>query len=624
MKKQSPAIQSFLLVAAGASSVVAAPGDYNTFQGSDTLELLTQNMLEVCNAIPQAANPVAGPGKRLEYLGGGSTTGEQGMRGTGTLGRIQTVAPMSRPLNNFAYNGAADACVTGDATKQMSVARDALLFVTSTSNFAGCQALRTTDTTLGSGVLTPALAVSDRNGVAGVSWPGSAGATSYQFADWKDTLKLAYFGLHNTQSASANTSVPDCNSDVRWELLSDIRNLSNDSAACAGGTTGCGEVKHLFRRDDVSGTTDTFRTLLGVHVNYPFCNYRTTAAPSVNVLTLNTDEFDQDPIRRTCEASDQVCGCDGKLGVVQAITIPAGTPASLLYGLPTCSGTRKYAPVADTIPGPTDKCLGGLTNAAGNPAQYNPFGTTCIVPATAAGSMTCRWANLPIQKSSCDNRVFNRQARNANGTFVVNPDNGRSVTNAVFRVKAACQELDATRQIGCLVNNYACSAGFAGFEAKTYNLLTTDGYALAHVPPTEANAHDFLDGTGTAATQYPFSRKLFLNTLDGFANLATATLVPGVVNPPNFLNVQGEAVMDNASLAACMADPTLYDFTAGAVAPRTLLDWAVAGYNGAMSIPVVTSTGAASTKALPTGLTTTGYFTPANGGTFAGVLTPCL
>jgi ABC-type phosphate transport system substrate-binding protein len=540
--KKTTSISSFLLVAAGTSSAFG----YNTFQGSDTLEVITKNMIALCNGIA-AANPAPGGLFELEYLGGGSTTGESAMRGSLTGGVTQFIAPMSRSLRDTP-SSAPDLC-QDDVTPgkhQLAVARDALAVVTNASNIAGCDDMRRET--------APALNVTDRNGVAGIDCPGCVG-TTYTMQDWKDVLKVAYFGLTNNQNAGTTASIPNCNSDVRWELLSDFRNLNNTAAGCTNAS--CGEVKKLWRRDDVSGTTDTFKTLLGVNSAMPFCN---------STANANGDEQDQDPIRRSCNSTDRVCGCDGKLGVVQAITIPAGTPASAIYALPTCTGARKLGPVADTVAGPGDKCLQGLTTSTGAAAQYNPVSGNCVLPTTAAGSFACRWQSLPIALSSCDNRVFNRQRRNAAGALLTNPDNGRQVLNGVFGILDACQEISATDQIGCLAANYGCSAGFAGFEATTVS-ANVAAFGLNGVPALKKNVHNFIDNQ-VGQPQYPFSRKLYLNSIvntvgdtsvfeGGFADIASGVFGAGPYAAGVVIQTPATSINDQQDLYTCFKDPVL-------------------------------------------------------------------
>jgi hypothetical protein len=552
--KSASTIGSFLLVAAGTSTAFG----YNTFAGSDSLVDLTRNMIALCapdSIAPgfdgiSTANPSPWGLFELYYYGKGNSYAEGAMRGTLGGGVSQFIGPMDRALRDSPASPP-DLC-QDDVTAgkhQWIVARDALALVTQASNLAGCDDLRRET--------APALTVTDRNGVAGIDCPGCVGNT-YTMADWKDVLKVAYFGLTHNQNAGTTASVPNCNSDVRWELLSDFRNLNNDGAACTNAS--CGEVKKLWRRGDSSNNVDNnqlFRGVLGVNAAMPFCN---------SVVSTNGDEKDEDPIRRPCEASDRVCGCDGKLGVVQAIAIPPSAEAIASYGQPVCTGARKLGPVADTISGPADKCLGGLTTSTGVAAQYNPVSGNCVLPTTTAGDFACRWQSLPIALSSCDNRVFNRQKRSSTGALLVNPDTGRQVLNAVYAIRDACQELTTTDQIGCLVANYGCSAGVAGFDAATFS-ASTAGFALNGAAATETNVHHFLDNT-LGQPQYPFSAESYLNSIintvgdtsvfeGGFADIVSGVFGAGPFSSPVVIQTPATSIDDQIDLFTCFKDPVL-------------------------------------------------------------------
>ena len=70
-----------------------------------------------------------------------------------------------------------------------------------------------------------------------------------------------------------------------------------------------------------------------------------------------------------------------------------------------------------------------------------------------------------------------------------------------------CQEMTATRQIGCLTAANTCSIGFAGREAT--ELTATIGLRLKGKPP---NVPEIQDLVLNPANAYPFSRKLYFNS----------------------------------------------------------------------------------------------------------------
>ena len=58
-------------------------------------------------------------------------------------------------------------------------------------------------------------------------------------------------------SSTGAGSTKFCNSDVRYALVNNWNNLFQEGAGCNGADPdACTQLKHAFRRDDVSGTTD--------------------------------------------------------------------------------------------------------------------------------------------------------------------------------------------------------------------------------------------------------------------------------------------------------------------------------------------------------------------------------
>jgi hypothetical protein len=131
--------------------------------------------------------------------------------------------------------------------------------------------------------------VQDLNGVGGVVCTGGCdGAGNYVAVDHLDYLKVLFFGIHHS------TNERDCNSDVRRSLVANYANLFSGSPCGGPGCTGKA-LNHLYRRDDASGTTDTFVNLLappsiyavnaalpggGAQRSNPFCNAPPVVAPT--------------------------------------------------------------------------------------------------------------------------------------------------------------------------------------------------------------------------------------------------------------------------------------------------------------------------------------------------------
>lgn len=270
-------------------------------RGSDTLEDVTRDA-------------VAQTGVNIVYVGGGSTTGQAALVSTPPL---QQIAPMSRELNGTA-------CTTLGATiGQELIALDGMAIV-GANQTGGDSTVETagtgddcSDSIRGGLVLNvPGCGASD----------GCDASSNYTFTDWRDVLAMVYGGQnHNTttpqlQGTNRNPARINCNSPVRRALVNNWGNLFADAGAggvCRTGT--CTKLKHAFRRDDVSGTTDTFVTLVGLLAipNYttafdpspvflprpdagarpnPFCN-----AGDAPMNKGDADFLDLDPIRRAVD-----------------------------------------------------------------------------------------------------------------------------------------------------------------------------------------------------------------------------------------------------------------------------------------------------------------------------------
>jgi len=218
-------------------TVPFATGNPN-MKGSDTLKEITQDLI-TANAL------------NLIYDGTGSSNGQSAVVSTSTATTaaqvLQTIAPMSRMLNN-----GASLCTTTTANlpkaEGIAFALDGVSVVAADANTAACSNEGETCTPDGTG-----LKVSGSN-------------------DWRETLRLIYAGMPT--SAGNTIANRDCNSTARRTLVDNWSNLfQNSCAGCAdsnpdSATTEPG-LRHAFRRDEESGTTDVFLTLL----NLPTINF---------------------------------------------------------------------------------------------------------------------------------------------------------------------------------------------------------------------------------------------------------------------------------------------------------------------------------------------------------------
>lgn len=241
--------------------------------------------------VPGGGQPAfCGATSEVFYAGGGSTTGE-----TNLHGNLQTWAPMSR------------------------IFRDTRIFTSSaqTTRRSFCSLNPTVECTTaacpaGAGVCNPRNwdFIYARNVVAldaGVIVTKQGGVKNIQ---------LPIVGIDESQAAP-NTS------PVTWNFLTPNEGYTQLLAIVLGGVDGSGSfaacadprrinavqdlaalqgtpsgtINHFYRRDDNSGTTDTFKEKLRVD---RFCNGRAVGINGTNKTNTNLNNQDYDPIRRPC------------------------------------------------------------------------------------------------------------------------------------------------------------------------------------------------------------------------------------------------------------------------------------------------------------------------------------
>ena len=226
-------------------------------------------------------------------------------------------------------------------------------------------------------------------------------ASHYAFTDWKDVLRVLWAGGDHARfpgSGNGQTRanrIDRCNSPIRHGLVSNWDNIVQHlpGVTCAGGPAGasCGKLRHVLRRDDVSGTTDTFLNLLGLATMsgnlaipstaagvYPRTDGmgRTGYSEGLNVPFCNgRDGEDQDPIRVQCtnnavsstSFNDETCNVDGTMGLVTAIRIPT-TVGTTNININTAGNSRDARQV-DLYT--TVECSPGEFEVLRPPAVYN-------------------------------------------------------------------------------------------------------------------------------------------------------------------------------------------------------------------------------------------------------------
>jgi ABC-type phosphate transport system substrate-binding protein len=362
--KRITAVAAFL--AAGASAA-SAGAQALQMKGSDTLEPITKNVIGGTGA----TNPcsVAALTSFIQYIGTGSSNGENAIIASGS---VQYVAPMSRAL------GSSAAVCTGHETTAQGIkfARDGLVIVADTEATHTC-------------------------GGGNANDPANPGfvTNSDLGAPWKHTLRVLFTGLPNNPPDNTGQ---DCNSAERNAFVNAYSTVF--PVGCTPAST-CTKIRHLYRRGDASGTTDTFLNLIGAPsvtrdattnavTKTPFCNggystvdatlnqkkfWETTNGAAVPDST-GLDKSDDDLIRVNCgnvgsgnaefasTRSEQVCEFDGTLGLLLPIVVPA-LPASQVP-----AGETEKTTLYNGVDNPTNGVMRGTSKplACGSGSCCNP------------------------------------------------------------------------------------------------------------------------------------------------------------------------------------------------------------------------------------------------------------
>jgi hypothetical protein len=269
------------------------------------------------------------------------------------------------------------------------------------------------------------------------------------------------------------------------------------------------------------------------------------------------DYQDNDPIRRTCAgtcaagrtgtAHECVCEPTGNLGLLLPMPDTNQAGANQFGSGLACTGPYVLV-AAPTVPAYNSS--GRLANVSATcPNGDDPSAGNCFVPSDANGNPNCVAAagnnSGPIvnttpanglNPSTADGRAFNKWTYNfvsGGGIPTVatdNTNNGsatggqRPIFGAFYRLHQLftmnnpdnvnpCTQSDMTLQIGCLAQASPCSLGYAGRNSDQWNGTTSSGTTamlVNAIPDAQLCVQEFA---------YPLSRKLYLDTLVGFASV---------------------------------------------------------------------------------------------------------
>ena len=239
--KKSIALATFVVVCAGATSVAALP---NPYQGSDTLFNVTTQAIAAAALTPTGA-----------YVGGGSGNAAAAMANASLAAATQQTGPMSRMMKSESkicsgFNGGNTTGSTADPRlgDRHRPRRGGRSVGDDRGRCGGLQRHGRWDGNRARVQRT-----------AGVFAGGSTGQT------WKWALALVYGGL----DLSAPAATADCSSAARAALVASWSHLFQNG--CANGASSVcsaapinGALWHAYRRDDTSGTSDVFASILGL------------------------------------------------------------------------------------------------------------------------------------------------------------------------------------------------------------------------------------------------------------------------------------------------------------------------------------------------------------------------
>jgi hypothetical protein len=555
------AAATLVLIGAGATTVAALDPPIN-MRGSDTLFLMSKDVITNCSG-----------GLGIAYQGTGSGNGESGMlntcKGVGAVPDLQTTAPMSRFMNGAAATGACG-CNSGTTAAGLAVALDGVAVVANGVNApTSCGGVASTGKTI----------------------TLSAGGT-YTAADAFDFLRVAFYGIHHDGTGT-------CGDDVRKSLLANYANFF--SAACPSGTAGCPTgVRHLWRRDDPSGTTDTFNTLIGGGAaTGKFCNVNggltVTNGQVLGGTAKNGFDFqDNDPIRVACSgngltAGEQLCGDAaqghlGTLGMLLTVFVPetSDVPATETFPVGVCTpGVVASLPATKSTytgvcpagnPSFGGKCFSSMFRNADGSLNANciqVIGTGRCPTLTPAG-VDCRGANLWLRHPDGSLAIDTSIA--ASKTAPPVPPAGRFYLGAFYKMHVTtkqangtglCTRPSSTEQIGCLSSIAdPCTMGYAGRSAS--DVAPAVALDVGGVPDSNAAIQNlvlngpFNNPPGSNLTTYPLARKLYFNSMIGFSHVTGQEL----------------------AMAKCYSDDAFMDSAAG-TPPHIIAN------NGFVQLPLV-------------------------------------
>jgi hypothetical protein len=460
-------------------------------KGSDTLEDVAKDAIAA-----------AGLSAAITYVGGGSGGGQGAMTSTPPT---QQIAPMSRQLNSTA-------CTTLGATiGQELIGLDGIAIVA--GNQPGGDSDEQTASTAddcndnisgGTVLAVPGCTTAD----------GCDASGNYTFTDWKDVLAVVYAGQNHTSAAqlisgARNPARINCGGAVRRTLVDNWGALfQNGTGAQSCRTGACTKLRHAFRRDDISGTTDTFVGLVGLVAIPPYTtafdaspvflpkpDAAATANPFCNAgeKKMNkgdSDYLDLDPIRR---ATDQQSGTRLAFEQVGEGSLPAfggnNNDTNCTDGDSTVSGIQAQVPPTDSSSSSAPNVLPSQVITGSTAALQDELGFPAGGAAvTKPNTRVCLGLVLPIVvpgNYTSEDAFFGANASTAPVQCSIDPVTGTTVrVNKIIDTTFTASLCPDGKPQPCLVpvnnstgtNNFNCYV--AGLNPALLPLRTNTGYNL--------------------------------------------------------------------------------------------------------------------------------------------------
>jgi hypothetical protein len=472
--KKSLFLALFFMASAGG----AGAGAFATsaYVGSDTLYTVTNqailnaqlgNGFAASTTPPQwnaNANPVG------DYSGGGSGVGEVAM-----VGNTQQTAPMSRML-------ASGACSAADLTQASGI----VLAIDAIGIWAAASVVSAN--TACNGMASTSACTVDPSGIAF----SGAGGNPLGFTDWRDPLALLYGGLDRS------SGVTDCASPKRAALIGTWANLFQNSSCTNGALT------HAWRRDDLSGTADTFASLIGIEAAWKDPNGNTfngiaVSARAVNGFmtspycnAMNWDQAETSATACTNTADKHyigpggVVGADGKHHVPPPGTygsVPAGTQP---FVFPTAFQDNDPLRTPCFGNGASHRPAEDVCNIDGNLGVVLPIPALDFVPAQNPGLVAYPSAVQCTGGTSSGPpaKVF-KCAPRGRGTFFALPQCPNGDTPFAFGclVPVGPGPSGPTSQCLAIKSEFPtlCNVGPCSTEARIYNEQVYDGTGAGFV-----------------------------------------------------------------------------------------------------------------------------------------------